>query len=183
MYCGTLEVRSESGTLIPVVTMDLETAVSSIVAAELPLLTTGREALAAQAVVARSFMAGATTPRHNQAFFCDTTHCQFLRSPACEGSPAACATAATKKIVLASDKAAIFPARYSAACGGSTEAGERDGYLYESVQCLACHESGARRRGHGWGLCQRGAMELARGDCSWRAIVRTYFPNATLRAL
>ncbi|MDQ2839814.1 MAG: hypothetical protein M3Y72_01990, partial [Acidobacteriota bacterium] len=110
------------------------------------------------------------------------THCQFLRSPGCENSPAGCATATTKKIVLANE-VAIFPARYSAACGGSTEAGERDGYLYQSVQCLIRRERGARRRGHGWGLCQEGAMELARRDYSWRAIVRAYFPNATLRAL
>ena len=66
------------------VTMDLETAVASVVAAESPP-GAGLESLKAQAVVARSFLVAAHG-RHARSDFCDTTHCQFLREPPAEGS-------------------------------------------------------------------------------------------------
>ncbi len=35
--------------------------------------------------------------------------------------------------------------------------------------------------GHGVGLCQRGALELARRGADWTAILRHFFPNASIR--
>src|SRR5882757_5104645 len=78
-YHGVIEVRAAAGILIPVVTMDLETAVASAVEAEsdsdAPL-----EELKAQAVATRSYFVAARG-RHHSFDFCDTTHCQFLREP------------------------------------------------------------------------------------------------------
>src|SRR5208283_1270192 len=65
--------------LTAVVTMDLEPAVASVVAAE-GTVDAPSEALKALAVAARSyFVAG--KGRHRDFDFCDTTHCQFLREP------------------------------------------------------------------------------------------------------
>src|SRR5271157_1117502 len=76
-YRGTLELRPDFRGLSAVVTMDLETAVASVVAAE-GTVDTPSEALKALAVAARSyFVAG--KGRHRDFDFCDTTHCQFLR--------------------------------------------------------------------------------------------------------
>lgn len=49
-FHGTLKISSQGRSLIPVVTMPREIAVSSVVGAELPLARTGDQALMAQAV-------------------------------------------------------------------------------------------------------------------------------------
>ncbi|HSA92095.1 MAG TPA: SpoIID/LytB domain-containing protein [Terriglobales bacterium] len=136
-YRGSLGVTASGGSLQPVITMDVETAVASAVAAESPP-GAPLEALRAQAVVARSYYV-AGRGRHSGFDFCDTTHCQFLRHPPEEDDPAWLATAATRGLVL-SYQGEVLPALYSASCGGRTltlaEAGLRsDGYPYFSVAC------------------------------------------------
>ncbi len=179
-YFGTLAIDWQNGVLVPVLTMDRETAVNSIIGAELPIARAGNHALMAQAVVARSFLTATVAPRHPEAFFCDTTHCQFLRSPAPSRSSVALAVAETKGIVLCS-RDAVLPAFYSAACGGFTESGIRDGYLYQRVFCETCRRLHLDRRGHGWGLCQEGAIDLSQRGRSWPEILSTYFPGTALR--
>jgi hypothetical protein len=68
-------IHARNSDLFAVATLDRETAVSSIVAAEMAE-STPSEALKAQAVVARSFLAA--DARHSDFDFCDTTHCQFI---------------------------------------------------------------------------------------------------------
>ncbi len=94
-YLGTLDVKAIHGELVPAVTLDLETAVASVVQAEsspgAPL-----EVLKAQAVVTRSyFVAGGG--RHTDFDFCDLTHCQFLREPPPPESPAAVTAGSDKR--------------------------------------------------------------------------------------
>jgi stage II sporulation protein D len=236
-YEGVLDVKSKNGALIPVVTMDLETAVASAVQAETSP-GTSVEALKAQAVVSRSyFIAGAG--RHADFDFCDLTHCQFLREPPAAESPSVKATAATRGLVLTyEDKP--FAAMFTPSCGGHTrtppEIGlPQDGYPYFSVLCDYCHrypirwtrkvsgedaallvlrgengrlEIGRRLgwdavpsnnftaeekeggvilhgvgRGHGLGLCERGAREMAERGMEFRAILEHYFPNSRLQDL
>jgi peptidoglycan hydrolase-like amidase len=232
LYRGKLSVTSDGRQLIPVVEMDIETAVASVVAAE-SAPGTPLEALKAQAVVSRSFLVAGGS-RHVGADFCDTTHCQFLREPPTASSAAACAAAATRGLVLAW-QGKPFAAMYSASCGGKThtlaEVGlpPRD-YPYFAVECAYCRrspenwssklsakddallrdhsESGRLKvsrehgwstvpsntfeteqvsggllltgvgRGHGIGLCQRGAGAMAREGKSFREILTHYFPNA-----
>jgi stage II sporulation protein D len=139
-YHGVLEIRPSAGILTAVVTMDRETAVASIVAAEsspdAPL-----EAQKAQAVAARSYLA-AGGARHRDFDFCDTTHCQFLREPPAPGSAAARATTATKGLVLAYDSRPVA-AMYTRSCSGRTRTPAQSGltaalYPYFSVECAHC---------------------------------------------
>ena len=181
-FYGMVSVENANGIFIPSIRMPVEVAVGAIVGAELPVSSAPLQALMAQAVVARSFMLATRAPRHPNAFFCDTTHCQFMRSPALPGSDVARAVLKTERLVLASAETA-FPASYSAACGGRTEGGERDGFVYTPVDCTSCRSLGLERRGHGWGLCQEGAMDLARRGASMRQILDHYFPEASLRYL
>jgi stage II sporulation protein D len=139
-YQGKLEIRPRSSELRVIVTMELETAVASVVAAESPPRAP-LEALKAQAVATRSFLIAGKS-RHKDFDFCDTTHCQFLRGPQPDGSPAAQAAAATRGLVLAY-RGETFPAMYSASCGGRThsltELGIRSrGYPYFAVTCDYC---------------------------------------------
>ena len=145
VYRGQLTVTAHGGELTAVVGMARETAVASIVAAEM-VADAPLEALKAQAVAARSFLAGGG--RHGTASqfgyeFCDTTHCQFLRSPPANGSPAMRAAEATRGLILTYQGKALA-ALYASRCGGRTHSlGELGmdgggGYPYFAVTCAAC---------------------------------------------
>ena len=141
-YFGTLTVKSEEHELVVIVTMELEIAVASIVAAESPP-DAPMEALKAQAVAARSFLL-AGKGRHADFDFCDTTHCQFLRQPPESGDPAFSAATATSGLVLAY-RGEPLAAMYSASCGGRTHSLSElgiaaRGYPYYAVDCKYCHE-------------------------------------------
>jgi len=142
VYVGRLTVLARNGELMAVVTMDRETAVASIVAAEMEE-STPMEALKAQAVATRSFLAAGA--RHLDFDFCDTTHCQFIKSPPSITSRVSVAVQATRGLVIAyHDKP--LAALYSSRCGGHTrslrdegmEPGE--GYPYYAVPCAWCQQ-------------------------------------------
>jgi hypothetical protein len=157
-YQGTLEVKAIGGEVVPIVTMDLETAVASVVAAEsardAPL-----EALKAQAVVTRSYLV-AGKGRHRNFDFCDLTHCQFLREPPSPESPASVAAAETRGMVITFEEKPIA-AMFTRSCSGHTQTPTELGislnnYPYYSVECDACYKSPQR-----W-TCRISAQEAAR---------------------
>lgn len=185
-FHGTLAVRSGDHKLIAVVTMDLEVAAASVVAAEMPP-GTPMEALKAQAIVARSYYAArsnyaAAGPRHNGFDFCDSTHCQFLREWPAPSADSFQATRETSGLVLAF-LGKPFQALYSAACGGETRSleAEGEGYPYRSVPCDFCrrHSPGAVQ-GHQLGLCQAGARGMAASGAGYREILDHYYPGSSL---
>ena len=141
-YHGTLKVTPSRSSLRMIVTMDLETAVASVVAAESDP-DTPFEALKAQAVATRSyFVAG--KGRHNGFDFCDTTHCQFLRTMPDSSAPATRAVLATRGLVLAYN-AKTFAAMYTRSCSGRTRTPAEIGlpasaYPYYAVECSHCRE-------------------------------------------
>jgi stage II sporulation protein D len=145
-YDGKLTVTAHHGELVAVVTMDIETAVTSVVAAEMPARAP-LEALKAQAVVTRSFLSAGS--RHSEYDFCDTTHCQYLRSPEDASRRAVEAVNATRGIILAYQQKPLA-AMYASRCGGETHslrdlgmnAGE--GYPYYGVRCKWCREHPVR---------------------------------------
>lgn len=256
MYFGALEVRARGPVLEAVVTMPLETAVASVVEAESPP-NAGLEALEAQAVAARSFFV-ARQAAHVDFDFCDTTHCQFLRSPPKEGTAASRAARETAGLILTwhdeeGSREQVLAAMYARSCGGRTRT-LRDigvasrGYPYYAVRCVYCshhpevwkrdaalatefdlqtenqpmpmtererlafnriHGWGAlpslgadapgqpgaaqgkseersvsgRGVGHGLGLCQRGAADMARHGAGFAAILTRYYPNTRLTTM
>lgn len=139
-YRGTLSLVALHGEIVPVMTMDLETAVASAVLAE-SAPGTPEEALKAQAIVSRSYyVAGAG--RHKNFDFCDLTHCQSLREPPAARSPAALASAATKGLVLSYENRPIA-AMFTRSCGGKTLTPPQAGlptndYPYFAVVCDYC---------------------------------------------
>ena len=207
-FRGQVDVAAAGEELVPVVSMDLETAVASVVAAE-QIASTPREALKAQAVAARSYFVAARG-RHRGFDFCDTTHCQFLRQPPATTDPSARAAEETAGLVLAF-RGAPIAALYSASCGGRTrslaDAGlsSTGGYPYFSVDCSYClrhvtegdsrlqleaepqrieaDRSEDARQGHGIGLCQAGAAALARDGAPFAEILAHYYPGTALTML
>ena len=230
-YTGALSVTCDGGALVPVVTMDTELAVASIVAAESPA-NAPLEFLKSQAVTSRSYLLANLHPQA-AADTCDTTRCQYLRSPPDPESAAARATRETRHQVLAWRPTAgveprVVPAMYGRSCGGQTHAhptGDPGVYPFYAVRCDYCLRhpetwtrsapatanetdrlaynrvhgwsaipSGTftqaadgtlegRGDGHGVGLCQLGAADLARRGQPYRAILAHFFPNTLLIAL
>jgi stage II sporulation protein D len=145
-YRGTLEIRQSAGHLLAIVTMDVEIAVASIVAAE-NTTETPFEALRAQAVATRSYLV-ASHGRHYDFDFCDTTHCQFLREPPAPGTAAAHAVEVTRDMVLAHESEP-FAAMYTRSCAGRTHTPAELGlpeaaYPYYPVECKHCREHPVR---------------------------------------
>jgi hypothetical protein len=251
-FIGTLEILAHGQTLEAVVTMPLETAVASVVQAESPS-GARMEALKAQAVAARSFLV-ARQSAHSGFDFCDTTHCQFLRPPLGQASPAAEATRATAELILTwrdeeSAQDRPLPAMYARSCGGRSRTlreigAPGKGYPYYAVHCVYCsHHPEVWRRealsptspdagpdstaeprtekdrlsfnrihgwgsipsiagrsadsadnaggrwvtgrgvGHGVGLCQLGAADMARHGASFAQILAHYYPNTRLASI
>jgi len=233
-YIGTLAILNDSGHLRCVVGIERELAVASVVAAESPPHATSN-ALAAQAIAARSFLLGATTA-HTGADFCDTTHCQFLREPPAADSPFSKAVQRTAGLVLqcrnpGDDATHTLAAMYSRSCGGRTrtlaELGlPARGYPYYAVECAFCRahpelwqrdldtgtannerarldynrihgwsalpghiDSASALRiegrgiGHGLGLCQLGAADMAARGATFAEILSHYYPNTALARL
>jgi hypothetical protein len=182
-YIGRLEVRRSGSELLAIVEMDRETAVAAIVEAEgadgLPF-----EARKAQAVVTRSYLAGAHN-RHQGFDFCDTEHCQLLKGLAHPTSAGSRAALETRGQVLVY-KGDVIPAMYSANCGGHTKslaqtkwegaAIPQPGYPYFSVACPLR----GKPSGHGVGMCQLGAIAIAEHGYPARIILGHYFPGTTI---
>lgn len=145
-YRGTLELKPAPRTLTAAVTMDMETAVASVVAAE-STMDAPSEALKALAVAARSyFVAG--KGRHRNFDFCDTTHCQFLREPPASNTAAAQAASATRGFVIAY-QSQPFATMYTRSCSGRTRTPAELGlpaaaYSYYSVDCKYCRQHPSR---------------------------------------
>jgi peptidoglycan hydrolase-like amidase len=182
-YFGRLEIRRQGTHLLAIVEMDLETAVSSIVQAEgtngIPF-----EARKAQAVAARSYLLAAKGMRHVGYDFCDLEHCQFLRDVPAVGSAETRAAAVTRGQVLVY-KGKVIPALYSANCGGHTrnlaqagweEPGRRRNYPYYEVSCPLAGPV----NGHRVGMCQLGAIAIAKQGAVSNMILAHYFPNTAI---
>jgi stage II sporulation protein D len=145
-YRGLLEIKSAPTGLSAVVTLDLETAVASVVAAE-NSPDTPLEALKANAIAARSYFVAARG-RHREFDFCDTTHCQFLRTPPPPESLPSKAAADTRSLVL-SYQGRRFAAMYTRSCSGRTRTPYGSGlpntaYPYYPVLCTHCRLHPAR---------------------------------------
>lgn len=152
VYKGQLQITARGDELIPVILMDRETAVEAIVGSEMPA-NAPLEVLKAQAVVARSFLAAG--PRHVDFDFCDTTHCQYMRSPL-EASPRVREAVRSTEGLILTWRNRPVAALYSSRCGGRTrtlrQAGidPGDGYPYYSVECRWCHTHPLRQGEHAY---------------------------------
>jgi hypothetical protein len=139
-FHGTLEVHTVGESLQPMVSMDRETAVASIVDAESPRDAT-MAFLMAQAIASRSFLVAARTA-HTGFDFCDTTHCQYLRGPVPAESPANIAAVRTSGLCL-NFEGRPLAAMYSRSCSGRTNSlieldlPIRD-YPYYPAKCEFC---------------------------------------------
>lgn len=136
-YHGVLTASSDGGELVPIVEIDREMAVAAAVAAEYPAAT-AMEAMKAMAVLTRSYYA-ASARRHRSFEYCDTTHCQFHRSPPAPKHPARAVAEATRGEVI-EYHGTVFAPLYFGSCDGRTRAAtdvefSPEPYPYFPVSC------------------------------------------------
>lgn len=137
------------GLLRILLTTDRESAVASVVAAEMSKREP--EALMAIAVIVRTFMFSHAGRHSSEGFdFCDTTHCQFYRGEQ-DLSDGAASSAVSNAVARTSGQVLSFEGRpvegyYSAACGGLSATpsmvwGGGSSYPYGRIECRWCQRS------------------------------------------
>jgi hypothetical protein len=135
------------------------------------------EALKAQAIAARSY--AISTRRHASQGFdvCTTTHCQVYK-PAKRYADSDRAVDETAGLVI-TYKDRIVGTPFFAHCDGYTRNSEQvwssEVSFLRSVPCICGY---TELYGHGAGMCQRGAAEMARQDSSAIEILEHYYTNA-----
>lgn len=195
---GALRITAQADELRVVLTTDRESAVTSVVAAE---LGTGAppEAYKALAVAARTFMAAYNARHEGEGFdFCDTTHCQLYRgeddlTARVSSTIVRRAVAETAGEILRFDGEPI-EGHYTAACGGLTATPEsvwggatKSAYPYTPVTCRWCAASPYRDwRRESDAASVLAALSAATGSRLSRAAevtVQTYASSAVVQSV
>ena len=159
-YRGDVSLLKGQGDWLPVVSLDLETIVASVVGAEMPSQW-HQEALKAQAVAARSYaMAHLARPATTAYHLGDTTRWQVFAGEKSTTQASRSATRQTRGMILS----------YS---GGIVES------LYASNAQVS-----AEAHGHlGASMSQTGAQQLASQGLPFNAILGRYYAGASLARL
>jgi len=140
------------------------------------------EALKAQAVAARTYAYRAMkNPRHKDqgVDICNTTCCQVYL----EGSRKSRTDRAIRETsgLIVKYRGKVIGAFYSSDCGGRTENSE-DVWVAALPYCRSvdCPKKDEPRLGHGVGMCQKGAVYMAREGRNHREILHHYYTGITL---
>lgn len=196
LFRGSIWIRRQRQEIEAVWEVEVEELVASTLEAEMSTVD-HREALKAQAVAARSFLASHPSRHRQQGYdFCDTTHCQFTRGVEIADRFRQ-ATEDTRGLILLY-RGKPVPAYYSTVCQGQlfTVPADQGEYPRKKTVCPWCTyhrkiaadeqaianpHSGARN-GHHLGLCQAGFVEMARQGADYRQILSHFFPDTLLES-
>jgi peptidoglycan hydrolase-like amidase len=145
-----------------------------------------KESLKAQAVAARSYALAATKhPRHaaSGADVCTFEHCQRFDPDRIRQSTDDAITATAGQVILYDDNPVA--AYFSANCGGATVSNV-DGFGSDTPQPylvgVECVNKG-KKNGHGVGMCQWGAHDMAEQGVDYVTILQHYYTGVTVGIL
>lgn len=154
--------------------MPLADYLGGVVAAEMPP-GFPEAALKAQAVAARSLVYYRMAhPKHSGADVCTDPGCCMAFGEATDVSRAA--VAETDGAILVYDGEAAMAAFFSSSDGRTRSAEEVWGAAVPYLSGVASGENMAQN-GHGVGMSQYGAREMALGGADWREILAWYYPG------
>jgi hypothetical protein len=155
--------------------MKLETYLAGVVATEIgagaPL-----EALKAQAVAARTYAAAAHRHPDHEADVCTTTHCQKWKRVDPVVAPEVFRALSETWGMVALYDGKLIDAFFFEHCDGHTRNSEE--MLMPEVKYLRgvdCSCGFLTLKGHGVGMCKRGAIVMARRGASFEQILRHYY--------
>ena len=153
--------------------LPLEDYLKGVVPAEMPSKW-NFEALKAQAIAARSYaVATKNAGKHASKGFdlVDTTADQVYGGASIEKDSTNKAVDDTKGIVLVQDKRGVLPTYYHASSGGQTKVWDSGSSFLQSVPSV---DTNVKKNGHGVGMSQHGANNLA--EQGWNAYqILNYF--------
>lgn len=164
-----------------VAALPIEEYLRGVVPWEMPA-TAPPAALRAQSVAARCYAVNQTKHREQGADICTTTHCQVWRP---ESHPLTDQAIAETASVVATVGGRIINALFFAHCDGRTR-DPTEVWAIPPVPYLKpvpCPRPFPERYGHGVGLCQEGAIQMARDGADYVTILQHYYMGvAVVRA-
>lgn len=158
-YRGEFIIINWNNNLTLINNVGLEDYLKGVVPSEMPSRW-NEEALKAQAIAARSYAVATTTSgKHASKGFdlVDTTSDQAYGGASAEKATTSKAVDDTKGIVLVQNKK-VLPTYYHASSGGQTKVWSSGSSFLQSVPSF---DEGTKKNGHGVGMSQHGANNLA----------------------
>ena len=182
-YRGDLIVYNFDGKLTIVNSLPLEEYLMGVVPAEMPSRW-NQEAHRAQAIAARSYALANLNKRASHGYdLKDTPQDQAYGGASSETKQTTIAVLSTKGEVLTYDNK-IIPAYYHASSGGKTiPAGEIWAHDLPYIQSVDSFDKGIKKNGHGVGMSQHGANNLANKGFSAKQILNYFYKNISFARL
>ncbi len=182
-YRGDIVVYNINGALTIVNSLPLEEYLLGVVPSEMPSKW-NPEAHKAQAIAARSYALANLNKRNSKGYdLKDTPQDQAYGGASSETPQTTRAVLSTRGEVLTYDNK-IIPAYYHAASGGRTiAAGEVWNHDLPYIRSVDAYDRGIRKNGHGVGMSQYGANNLANKGFSARQILSYFYKDITFSKL
>ena len=175
-YRGAIIVENRGGNIVVINDLPLEDYILGVVPSEMPSKWS-YEALKAQAIAARSYAIANRGKRASRGYdLKDTPEDQAYGGASSETYSTNKAVIETKGIVVTYNKK-IIPAYYSASAGGHTvNSGKVWNKDLPYLRSVPSFDEGISKNGHGIGMSQHGANNLAKQGYNAYQIL-TYFYN------
>ncbi len=182
-YRGDLLIYNINGKLTIVNSLPLEEYLMGVVPSEMPSKW-NYEAHKAQAIAARSYALANLNKRNSHGYdLKDTPQDQAYGGASSETPQTTRAVLSTKGEVLTYDNK-IIPAYYHASSGGkTTSAGKVWNHDLPYIQSVDGFDWGIKKNGHGVGMSQHGANNLANKGYSAHQILDYFYKNITFSKL
>jgi len=182
-YRGDIVIYNIQGALTVVNSLPLEEYLLGVVPSEMPSKW-NIEAHKAQAIAARSYALANLNKRNSKGYdLKDTPLDQAYGGASSETPQTTRAVLSTRGEVLTYDNK-IIPAYYHASAGGKTlSAGEVWNHDLPYIQSVNSYDWGTRKNGHGVGMSQHGANNLANKGFSARQILSYFYKDISFGRL
>ena len=176
-YRGEFIIENRYGALVVVNNVPLEDYILGVVPAEMPSKW-NYEALKAQAIAARSYAIANRGKRASKGYdLKDTPEDQAYGGASAETANTNSAVMETKGVVITYNQK-VIPAYYSASAGGHTKnAGEVWNKDLPYLKAVPSFDDNVKKNGHGLGMSQHGANNLAAKGYNAYQILMYYYNN------
>ena len=176
-YRGILMIQNKNKKLTVINNIDLEEYLKGVVPSEMPS-SWELEALKAQAIAARSYALANLGKRASLGFdLKDTPEDQAYGGASAETSRTTEAVDSTRGLVLTYNMK-VVPAYYSASAGGKTiNAADVWGSDVPFVRSVPSFDENVKKNGHGIGMSQHGANNLAKKGYNAYQILNYFYQN------
>lgn len=176
-YRGFLMIQNKEGKLTVINNVDIEDYIKGVLPSEMPSAWE-TEALKAQAIAARSYALANLGKRAKYGYdLNDTTEDQVYGGASAETSKTNQLVEDTRGLVLIYDLK-IIPAYYSASAGGQTvNAAAAWGNDLPFIRSVPSFDDDVKKNGHGVGMSQHGANNLAKQGYNAYQILQYFYKN------